>query len=143
MRRKFLPQRIVAEIPAGFEKISRKQKNAATKTKTPQHRLLSGNFRRIPGDFRRIPADFRRKSGGRKKLKTSSAAVPKTNAANQEEMPQIQKGALFDSRQNFCRNESLGMSVRGGNACSWQQCVRATYLRKVEIHPGATPSFPD
>ena len=42
------------------------QKNAATKTKTPQHRLLSGNFRRIPADFRRIPADFRRKSGGRK-----------------------------------------------------------------------------
>ena len=42
------------------------KKNAATKTKTPQHRLLSGNFRRIPADFRRIPADFRRKSGGRK-----------------------------------------------------------------------------
>ena len=49
------------------------KKNAATKTKTPQHRLLSGSirripadFRRIPADFRRIPADFRRKSGGRK-----------------------------------------------------------------------------
>ena len=95
------------KFPPHSRKSAANQKNAATKTKTPQHRLLSGNFRRIPTDFRRIPADFRRK-----KLKTSSAALRKKTPQIRKKCRKSKKAPFLICGRNVCRNESLGMGTR-------------------------------
>ena len=79
LRQKFLPQRIAAEIPAAFQKIRRKPKNA-----TKKNTATAFVFREFPLHYRRFPPHFRRflpQIRGWKKLKTTSAAIFK--------MPQI------------------------------------------------------
>ena len=109
LRRKFLPQRIAAEIPAAFQKINRKPR------KTPQPKQKRRNTVCFPG----ISAAFPPISAAFPPISAANRGVEKTEnklCGNSKKIPQIRKKCRKTKQapflicgRNFCRNESLGM----------------------------------